>query len=168
MNLTVAFPEFDKLRQKMGAKLSTSLYGTRELLQESCVDYEPELVCRHKMGVFLYQKEPVILYIGENPTGSVHNWPYKYHLFECGTIANMTTKGLRQRYKVSSRTDGKFFVSTNRNVNQLVELTVCSNCLKKIPHYIGKRSGMTLEQFDIKKYFDVVRIILDKNEQNHT
>lgn len=77
----------------------------------------------------------VVLYIADREYSSIQDglgYP-KYHIFNCHTITNMIREGRAHRYKISSRTDGKFrFVIVRTNRTETIQdqpLEVCWHCL---------------------------------------
>lgn len=89
-----------------------------------------------------YKGQKMILYIRD-----VGSWYAKgdsnpkFHISWCKTLENMNNSGRMDRYVVSRRKDGKFFVNIidnkyNRNIidEKLLKLDVCKNCLKKLKY----------------------------------
>ena len=96
----------------------------------------------------------------------------KYHLVNCGTIERADREGWRKdRYRISRRTDGKFYYRYIENNEVFKEkddqkLSVCKNCLKIINEISGNNfsvSGFKLDKF-LSSNFEIPQK-LDKQGQ---
>ena len=84
----------------------------------------------------VYENKNVILYIRYQYS---YKSEYKYHISWCKTLKEMRSNHKLNRYVVSRRTDGTFFVnmfdsSTHKLIseNEVRRLGVCKNCLSEI------------------------------------
>lgn len=87
-------------------------------------------------NTLVYENKNVILYIRDQYS---YKSEYKYHISWCKTLKEMRGNHKLNRYVISRRTDGTFFVnifdsSTHKLVseNEVRRLGVCKNCLSEI------------------------------------
>lgn len=82
-----------------------------------------------------YKGKKMILYIRDVQLRYSNSTP-KFHLSWCSTLEKMKNYGRLDRYVVSRRLDGNFFVNIIDNKilvrEELLELNVCKNCLGKL------------------------------------
>ena len=57
----------------------------------------------------------------------------RFHIYKCETILNMQSKKKGYRYKVSTRSDGEFYLKKSKR-DFYEHLEICSYCLKKYNH----------------------------------
>ena len=178
--MTKRLPDFNTshvwtdLREKMGATdivelpaLGIDQISFEEIrkLQTSSLDIENIKDHINPLdGTFDYKGQKVILYIKqqyrrlrelERP-----RWEYKYHLCYCDTLEQMELKGrFKSRYVVTQRVDGIFLVDiiaietkTYYKENELCNLNVCKQCLRKLgSHYRTDRS-FNYAIFDLNQF----------------
>ena len=79
-------------------------------------------------------------------------WNYpRFHIYECETIVGMKNQGRKHRYRVSSRTDGKFYLIKN-DKKWSENLKICSHCLSQYNQNF--KNNKTKETFSLKKWID--------------
>ena len=116
-------------------------------------------------GLLSYEGRQVLLYIqdhGGNIDAALEDGERgkKFHVADCRTLWEMRKKGRYDRYVVTNRLDGEFFISgfdwqTGEERDGWTRLFVCKNCLKQL-NYQGARSGGLQElarSFDIEEFF---------------
>lgn len=81
----------------------------------------------HQDGTVVYKNRRVVVHIRD-----ATNHTPKFHISNCLTLVDMKNQGRIQRYVVSERTDGTFFVRFNAGALVKKRLAVCQNCLDKI------------------------------------
>lgn len=107
-----------------------------------------------KSDTIQYKGKNVILYIRDQygGYGNNKNNGYKYHISWCSQINKMSNNKKIDRYVISRRTDGYFYVNIldNRHdiakEDELIKMNVCKICLKKIK-FID-----TVENFSIQNF----------------
>lgn len=156
MKINLTFPSLDALRKEMGASLSRAFLIRNEKLRDTYEAFQLEKMSSHSTGALLYDNEAVVLYIGKNKYGDLNNWASRYHLMECSTIRGMYSSGRRFRYQVSSRRDGRFYVSTSKFQDRLAKLYICGNCFNALPYHVRMHAGRTQGVFSLAKYFDLM------------
>ena len=116
-------------------------------------------------GLLSYEGRQVLLYIqdhGPNIETALEDGAQgkKFHVADCRTLQEMRRKGRFERYVVTNRLDGQFYISgfdwrTKREREGWTELRVCQNCLKKL-NYQGARQGKAwsiAKTFSIEEFF---------------
>ena len=81
----------------------------------------------HQDGTVIYKNRRVVVHIRD-----ATNHTPKFHISNCSTLVDMKNQGRIQRYVVSERTDGNFFVRFNSGSLVKKRLAVCQNCLDKL------------------------------------
>ena len=160
MKLNLSFPNLERVRQKMGAPMSTYFFQfPAEVYTESKEVFRDDLTI-HPKGVLLLENQPIVLYIYRGSTGK-SIWPYKYHFTECSTIRSMTTQGRRSRYHASARKDGDFYVSSSGSTKdkKLITVLPCKNCINAMSLNYQERNyvGMTVKTFSLPRYYEVIK-----------
>lgn len=112
-------------------------------------------------GLLGYKGRQILLYIqdhGSNVTAVLENARQgrKFHVADCKTLQEMRAKGRFERYVVTNRLDGEFYISgkdwhTGQDNEGYAHLWVCKNCLRLL-NYKGARRGNT---HDIAKIFGI-------------
>ncbi len=116
-------------------------------------------------GLLSYKGRQILLYIQDHGgkaqdalnDGQKGN---KFHFADCQALQTMRARGRYERYVVTNRLDGEFFISgvdwkTKRDVEGHARLWVCRYCLKAL-NYKSATHGNTLElakHFDIGEFF---------------
>jgi len=172
MILNVEFGALDDALRRMGAK-SVVIAFTDPARPIDPIDIElnkgvtlPDLedVETHN-GLLSYKGRQILLYIQDHggkaqdalDDGQRGN---KFHVADCKTLQTMRERGRYERYVVTNRLDGEFFITgldwqTRRPVEGDAHLWVCRNCLKLL-NYEGAGYGSTYQQalnFDIGDFF---------------
>ena len=86
-------------------------------------------------NTIVYDNKNVILYIRDQYS---YKSEYKFHVSWCRTLRDMRNNNKLNRYVISRRTDGTFFVNifdgSHKLIseNQIYKLGVCKNCLSEI------------------------------------
>lgn len=73
----------------------------------------------------------------------------RFHIFQCETLNDMKKKKRGYRYKISTRSDGEFFL-VKKDKSFLKKLEICSNCL--VIHNDRFKQRKTKKTFEVKKY----------------
>ena len=145
---------FSPIRQKMKIPdFYTTDYGmTKYKLNNSWEDAlrdgieitggDPDFSYDSDSGELLYRGVKVLLYIRDqtnyklkNVDLTKHKSTYKFHVAYCQTLESMYQQGKYEKYVVSTRTDGIFFVRLSNGRDEVTseqELKVCKNCLKRL------------------------------------
>ena len=82
---------------------------------------------------------------------------YKYHIYQCSTIATMFNSGRKHRYKINNRDDGTFyytftdFKGSILKINENQKVNICKNCLKKFLD-IKFASDENVKNFKLKEF----------------
>jgi hypothetical protein len=117
-------------------------------------------------GLASYQGRQVLLYIrdhGGRVSKALDNGAQgnKYHIADCGTLAEMRAKGRFDRYVVTNKLSGQFHISgddwnTNEHMEGETNLKVCKNCLSHLNYqgYSNKTKGPIFNAFDLTDFFD--------------
>ena len=116
-------------------------------------------------GLLNYKGRQILLYIQDHGgkaqdalnEGQKGN---KFHVADCKTLQTMRARGRYERYVVTNRLDGEFFITgldwqTKRPVEGDANLWVCQNCLKAL-NYKGAMHASTrqlAQSFDIGEFF---------------
>ncbi len=85
----------------------------------------------------------------------------RFHVADCQALQHMREKGRFERYVVTNRLDGDFYISglnwrTRKEREGWTRLRVCQYCLNKL-NYKGARGGnarVVAKNFDIGKFFE--------------
>jgi hypothetical protein len=116
-------------------------------------------------GLLSYQERQILLYIQDQGSrikkvledGSQGR---KFHVANCKTLKNMRTRGRFERYVVTNRLDGEFYVAgsdwhTGQNIEGYAQLQVCQNCLEALNYKDAqhRRKREIVQSFDIQKFF---------------
>ncbi len=122
----------------------------------------------NESGLLVHQGRQVLLYIQDHKwkvsetleNGSKGN---RFHLAHCVTLETMRKQGRYQRYVITTRMDGRFFISGyDQRINKELEgdaaLRVCKNCLGRLNYKTyrtlpGKKKDQLVESFDIPGFF---------------
>lgn len=172
MNLKVDFGALDDALRRMGAKPVVIAF-TDPVRPIDPIDIElkkgvslPDLqdVETHN-GLLSYKGRQILLYIQDHggkaqdalDDGQKGN---KFHVADCKTLQTMRERGRYERYVVTNRLDGEFFITgvdwqTRRPVEGEAHLWVCRNCLKLL-NYQSAGYGSSYQQalnFDIGDFF---------------
>lgn len=125
---------------------------------------DPDFSYDDDTGELLYKGVKVLLYIRDQmnyklKNVEVYNYKstYKFHIAYCQTLENMYQRGKYEKYVVSTRTDGIFFVRISNGVDEATseqELKVCKNCLKRL-NYKNYNNVSYSEQQEIYSTFDL-------------
>ena len=116
-------------------------------------------------GLLHFQGRQILLYIQDQGRkiadvlvdGSLGR---KFHVADCRTLNDMRRKGRFERYVVTNKLDGRFYVtgqewSSTRAIEGEAELWVCQNCLKAL-NYKGAqhaKTGDVARSFSIEEFF---------------
>lgn len=183
MKLNVDLSELNLIVKEMGATLSDFVIFSDDSPFEkidlslstggievslSDIDFD------ESTGLASYQGRQVLLYIRDhgfkvlstldNPSNG-----NKFHVADCKTLHNMRNKGRFDRYIVTNKLDGKFFISGfDNDVGELVEgeaeLNVCKNCLSLL-NYNGYVSGSEktkiFNDFTLNAFFETYSSCFD-------
>ncbi len=167
------FSKLQKLATRMGARSSTwrlPPYETRqgrrereELRRELQRGKEiPALgEVESRGGLLTHKGEQVALYIKDTRQGKYILLHYpeearRFHVAECQTIREMRSKGRFERYVVTTRQDGKFFVEAIDSDKEFEALLhVCKNCLTHLDWkgYARSRSDKSWRGFSLQDFF---------------
>lgn len=161
------FKPFNDIRKEMGAdelgEFSLSLNWEEISLEEVAklekegIDVALKDIKFLDDGSIAYKNRRILLYIrdwkfhGDRPSSP------KFHISQCSTLKNMRSKGLFEKYVVSTRMDGIFLVNLIvSNSHQRVErkLDVCKKCLSNL-NYNGYRENKfkAFNSFDLNEFF---------------
>lgn len=177
---------FNELREKMRADyidighrseddsgLSDALLHQ---LKTGGIEVEFEDITIDKDATFSYKGQKVLVYIKDQSYYGGEVSLHKFHFSKCRTIESFIAKGKIQKFVVSTRTDGLFFVNyvepyTNKIIKEdiLKVLKVCKNCLTKI-NYKGFRNAPMRRREEIYRNFSLSEFLeedstrLDENE----
>ena len=169
--LNVEFGGLQKAVQRMGADhVAFDLGRSRtavpqiEIALSEGVEISVDEVDKEE-GVLSYEGRQVVLYIqdhGANVEGALEDGSRgnKFHVADCKKLEEMRRKGRFERYVVTNRLDGQFYISgfnwrTKIERDGWAELRVCQLCLNKL-NYKGARAGKAREiaiEFDIEEFF---------------
>lgn len=115
-----------------------------------------------KDNTIKYDDKNVILYIRDQYS---YDGQYKYHVSWCRTLREMRNNKKLNRYVISRRTDGTFYVNIlDKNSQKMVaesveqELCVCKNCLTEINYneYKVKKNlqNEIYENFSLREFLE--------------
>jgi hypothetical protein len=107
-------------------------------------------------GLLKFRDEQILLYIKEINSFGRYSLP-KFHFYQCATLNSMKNAGRFERYVVTQRKTGYFFmdkkVSHDTYEKDVEEkLDVCKNCLNWFNRKYRKR--YTIVTFDITEFFE--------------
>lgn len=115
-------------------------------------------------GELLYKGVKVLLYIRDqtnyrlqNTNLSNYKSQYKFHIAYCSTLESMYQREKYEKYVVSTRNDGIFFVRLSNGHDEVTsyqELKVCRNCLRRL-NYKNYNDTSNIEQENIYKHFNL-------------
>ncbi|KGJ97947.1 HNH endonuclease [Colwellia psychrerythraea] len=172
MRLTVDLSSLQQAVKAMGAEridfeLSSELTPIEPIDTQLGEGLEVNLEeIEFETGLASYQGRQVLLYIRDHGgrvstalnDGSKGN---KYHIADCGTLAEMRAKGRFDRYVVTNKLSGQFHISgddweTNQHTEGEANLKVCKNCLAHLNYqgYKNKVRGPIFNAFDLTDFFD--------------
>ena len=172
MKLTVDFSSLIQAVKTMGAEiidfeLSNDLIPIEPIDTQLGEGLEVDLEdIEFETGLASYQGRQVLLYIRDHggrvskvlDDGSQGN---KYHIADCGTLAEMRAKGRFDRYVVTNKLSGQFHISgddwkTSQHMEGETNLKVCKNCLGHLNYqgYSNKTKGPIFKAFDLTDFFD--------------
>lgn len=153
---------------------SATLSGWETRLNEGLLDIESaeDIVCG-EMDDMLFAVNPengnihkIILYIPQRAKYLIDKWGSypKYHLFHCKTTAlEKFFKGQNEKYRISSRSDGKFsfkIVDDKEVVEEFsnLELKFCGNCFNVFKERFNKKkSEFNLQEFLQTNYSGILK-----------
>ncbi|MBX2866861.1 HNH endonuclease [Candidatus Kaiserbacteria bacterium] len=105
---------------------------------------------------------PFVLFIYDQAAA---NWrdsdrEYKYHFCWCSTLETMQDFGRRGRYKPKYDVDNNTFTVNRGNSDELREMNVCKNCLRKMDfkgygHTTYQKKTLIYSEFDIAYFFSL-------------
>jgi len=148
-----------EVKQKISAwsPLDIELHAGKEINIEE-IDFTSGLLSYQSTQVLLYIQDQGgriddVLINGENGK--------KFHISDCRTLHEMRAKGRFDRYVVTNRLDGEFYVSgkdwsTGKEGEGYANLKVCKNCLNNLNykgHQQGGSKGEIFQSFDLKEFF---------------
>ncbi len=146
-----------KLKTLVLEPIDIALYEGKEISIEE-ISYES--------GLLSYNNRQILLYIQDQGNSIVEALEdgikgRRYHVADCVTLQKMRDMGKFNKYVVTNRLDGDFFVSgkdwkTKENHEGYTDLKVCKNCLKKLNYKgyeIGGRKREIFEAYSIKEFF---------------
>ncbi|WFD09022.1 HNH endonuclease signature motif containing protein [Tepidibacter hydrothermalis] len=170
------FRLFKKIRDEMGipegykAKFQSRLSFKKidigkietELIERGRgLDVSIENIGTGEDDTFEYKGKKVVVYIRDQYS---YNSQYKFHVSWCKTICEMRDNGKLNRYVVSRRKDGTFFVNiidknSHRIIqeNKISELKVCKHCLGELDYNgysyaIRNEKNKIYEEFAIDEF----------------
>lgn len=172
MILKVDFGALDNALRRMGAKPVVIAF-TDSVRPIDPIDIDlktgvtlPDLkdVETHN-GLLSYKGRQILLYIqdhGSNVQQALEDGKKgkKFHVAECRTLLEMRAQGRFERYVVTNRLDGEFFITgkdwqTLKEIEGYAHLWVCQNCVKKL-NYQGAAYGrhyQVARDFAIGEFF---------------
>lgn len=116
-------------------------------------------------SLLIYEGRQVLLYIQDHSNNIQQaledgTQGKRFHVADCKTLNDMRNHGRFQRYVVTNRIDGEFFITgRSRTSRQYVKghtrLLVCQNCLRRL-NYQGvnyKNAKKIAQDFDIALFF---------------
>jgi len=119
------------------------------------LDVDGREIITHNDGTLFYRDKRVIIHIRD----STHHLP-RFHLANCITLIEMKSAGRFERYVVSDREDGYFYIRMGGGPRLQKKLPVCQNCLDKLSWKGFSRDSMSsstrqivVENFSIKEFF---------------
>jgi len=170
------FQPFNKLRKSLNNTEYKSFdYKAKKIidkneylnraLSNTGIEVDISEISTGKNATLNYADKPVLLYMKDwyfDPAVGVK--PYKFHIANCKTIREFSRKQQSDKYTVSQRTDGFFYVNlieedTEKVVetNSLKKMQVCKNCLMEL-EYNGYQNHWKdkdiYEEFDIAEFFE--------------
>jgi hypothetical protein len=138
------FPPLNDLKNRMG--IPDDVYGTfsveidpgrltpqeLDLLTGKGIEVSYDQITILPDGTFAYKDNRVLLYIRDVHVFGNQKPEPKYHLSKCATIEKMFQSGRRERYVVSTKTNGNFhlnIIKAHKAIQDERHLSVCKNCL---------------------------------------
>ncbi|ADE14193.1 conserved hypothetical protein; putative endonuclease [Nitrosococcus halophilus Nc 4] len=116
-------------------------------------------------GLLSYKGRQILLYIQDQGNSIKKvledgSQGRKFHVADCKTLKNMRAKGRFERYVVTHRLNGQFYIvgrdwHTRQNMEGYVRLQVCQNCLEAL-NYKGAQHRRKIEiaqSFDIQEFY---------------
>ncbi len=137
-----------------------------EQLQSGGLEVEVEDLDFSENGLFEFKGKKVLVYIRDQPFGSVfqiageYTSKYRYHLTDCGTLQSMRANNrYESRYVVTTRIDGLFVVNPIDQTSSIVKsvdarLYLCGNCLNALRQMNYNGARRRREDFSIQAYFE--------------
>lgn len=177
MKLEIEFPQLQTLVRKMGAN---PIRWESNLERLEPLDFIVELGTTGieiplsdieilENGLLTYRGEQVLLYI-KDTRQEKETLLYdaekarRFHVVDCETLDRMRHENRFDRYVVTNRRDGLFFVDALDSEDSTIEemeapLKVCRNCLKKLnygdyEHKSYREKKKQWRSFDIEKFFE--------------
>ena len=176
MEINVDFSRFDTALRNMGASesrftLTAALdpldWTEIEALSGDGIEVKFEETDRVGPGILAYQGRQVLLYIQDHG-GSVSQvlrdgaTGRRFHVADCSTLQSMRAGGRFERYVVTNRLDGKFYITGRSYYDGPIKdgeasLKVCQNCLNHL-NYKNVRQRNTAasvsKNFNISEFFE--------------
>ena len=176
MEINIDLSRFDSALKKMGASesrfnLTAQLdpldWTEIDALSSDGLEVTWEQTARVGPGILSYQGRQVLLYIQDHG-GSVNqviqdgSTGRKFHVADCSTLQSMRAGGRFERYVVTNRLDGKFYITGKTSYSGAVidgeaSLRVCQNCLKHLNYKnVRQRNAASLvsRDFSISEFFE--------------
>lgn len=144
------------------SNLKIGVMSLDEILRTTGQDVDIEEVEFADDGTFLFQNRRVILHIRDVQSYGHELTLPKYHLANCRTLQQMWQKNRSERYVVSTRQDGVFFLKLSDNGGLTWEdkeqaLDVCKNCLSTLnwDSYSNSSNRTSIfKAFSLHDFFD--------------
>lgn len=172
MIINVDFSDLDEALRRMGAKpVSILISDPMQPLDRIDIKLEKGITILDirdidtKNGLLNYKGRQVLLYIqdhGGRIQMALHDGQQgnKFHVANCNTLQTMHAHGRYERYVVTNRLDGDFFITgrdsqMNRSVEGTAKLLVCQNCLKAL-NYKGamhENTRQLAQRFNLGEFF---------------
>ena len=176
MELKLDFPGLDAALKAMGAT-EGRLRSTHqldpldpteiEILESEGIDVSIEEVDQIGPGILSYRGRQILLYIQDHRSsinrtlqdGSTGN---KFHVADCSVLQGMRKQGRFERYVVTNRLDGKFYITGQSSYwngpnEGEAELRVCQVCLKHLNYKGVRQTGLAWKEsshFSITEFFE--------------
>ena len=138
-----------------------------ERLESGGIDVSIEEVDQTGPGILSYRGRQVLLYIQDHGSslsqalqdGSTGR---KFHVADCSVLQGMRKQGRFERYVVTNRLDGRFYITGQANywsapTDGEAELRVCQVCLKHLNYKGVRQSGRAWHasaNFSISEFFE--------------
>ncbi|EAR22190.1 HNH endonuclease signature motif containing protein [Nitrococcus mobilis] len=118
-------------------------------------------------GLLGYKGRQILLYIqdhGPNVAVALEDGYQgrRFHVADCKTLKNMRAKGRYERFVVTNRRDGEFYVFgkdwyTGQKNEGYARLWVCQNCLNSLNYKGAQRRNVRdiAQSFDIEEFFSI-------------
>lgn len=139
--------DFNTLRQAIGATLSVykaklnlppPVLKKREVppplprLSPIGIDISSDEIGTNPDGTLTYKGSRVTVHIRDVQEFRGTHHPPRFHVSNCRTLAEMRARGRFERYVVSDRDDGMFYIRIDSGPLRETRLSVCQNCLDKL------------------------------------